>query len=285
MGLLARCSAAWIGWRERTTLDQRPIPDPLWFTTLARYPFIARRGAEDLHELRRLTTLFLARKEFSGAGGLQATDEIAVAIAVQACLPILKLGLASYDDFIGIVVHPDQVLVEREFIDDDGIVHLFEEALSGEAMSGGPMMLSWRDVAQAGETADQSYNVVIHEFVHVLDMRDGVADGVPVLPSREARQDWLNVLNREYRGFCESLADDPDQLDHSVIDPYGAEAPEEFFAVAAEAFFVNPQALLDSHPVVYRLLQGYFQQDPARVAAPIAKTPSTPAAQAPTALD
>ncbi len=272
ISLLTRCSAAWNVWRERRILEKRPIPDPLWFTTLARYPFLARRGADDLHELRRFSTLFLARKEFAGAGGLEVTDKIAVAIAVQACLPILKLGLACYDDFVGIVVHPDQVLVERELMDDDGVVHRYEEALSGEAMSGGPMMLSWRDVAEAGETADQSYNVVIHEFVHVLDMRDGLADGVPLLPSREARQQWLQVLEREYRAFCELVGDDPDRaddadIDHgidSVIDPYGAQAPEEFFAVAAEAFFVNPNALIDSNPAVYRLLQSYFQQDPAQ---------------------
>ncbi len=67
------------------------------------------------------------------------------------------------------------------------------------------------------------------------------------------------MLDREYRQFCEQIDDDP----YPVIDPYGAEAPEEFFAVAAEAFFVNPQALLDAHPAVYRLLQGYFKQDPA----------------------
>lgn len=245
-------------------LANRPIPDTLWFTTLARYPFIARRSPDDLHDLRRLTTLFLARKEFAGAGGLHATDEIAVAIAVQACLPILRLGLACYDDFVGIVVHPDQVLVEREMIDDDGVVHQYEEALSGEAMSGGPVMLSWRDVAEAGETADQGYNVVIHEFVHVLDMADGVADGVPPLPTREARQQWRQVLEREYQAFCYQLDDNPDRISDSVIDPYGAEAPEEFFAVAAEAFFVNPQALIDSQPAMYWLLQGYFKQDPAR---------------------
>lgn len=272
MGWLARWSAARASQRERRVLEQRPIPDALWFTTLARYPFLARRSAADLDALRRLATLFLAEKEFTGAGGLHATDEIAVAIAAQACLPILKLGLACYDGFVGIVVHPDQVLVEREVMDDDGVVHAYEEALSGEAMSGGPVMLSWRDVADAGETADQGYNVVIHEFVHVLDMRDGEADGVPLLPSREARRAWTEVLMREFEAFRDEVdAHDHDGPDGTgepmfdpVIDPYGAEAPEEFFAVAAEAFFVNPQALLDAHPAVYRWLQGYFLQDPAR---------------------
>ncbi|WP_418314822.1 zinc-dependent peptidase [Piscinibacter sakaiensis] len=259
MGPLARWSNAWRDWRQNRVLSKRPIPDPLWLTTLARYPFIARRSTADLARLRQLATLFLAEKEFTGAGGLQATDEIAVAIAVQACLPILHLGLSAYDDFIGIVVHPDEVVAEREVMDEDGIVHSYEETLTGEAMSGGPVMLSWRDVAEAGESAEQGYNVVIHEFVHVLDMRDGVADGVPLLPNDAARQRWIDVLDREYEAFCDSLDNDPEP----AIDPYGAEAPEEFFAVAAEAFFVSPQVLLHEHPALYRLLQGYFRQDPA----------------------
>jgi hypothetical protein len=78
---------------------------------------------------------------------------------------------------VGIVVHPDEVVAQREVMDDDGVVHAYDEVLAGEAMEGGPVMLSWRDVADAGETAASGYNVVIHEFAHVLDMGDGAADG------------------------------------------------------------------------------------------------------------
>ena len=136
--------------------------------------------------LRRLATLFLARKEFTGAGGLIATDEIATAIAMQACLPILRLGLEAYDSFVGIVVHPDEVVAQREHVDDAGVVHAYEETLSGEAMSGGPVMLNWRDAARSGGPDERAYNVVIHEFVHVLDMRDGVPTAFRCCHTRRA---------------------------------------------------------------------------------------------------
>lgn len=259
MGPFARWSAAWQTLRDERVLRRRPIPEPLWQGTLARYPFIARRDPADLALLRRLATLFLARKEFTGAGGLVATDEIATAVAVQACLPILHLGLDAYDSFVGIVVHPDEVVAQREHVDEAGVVHHYEETLSGEAMSGGPVMLSWHDVALAGEHDERAYNVVIHEFVHVLDMRDGIADGVPLLATRAQRERWQGVLEQEYEIYCRSLEHDEDP----VIDPYGASAPEEFFAVAAEAFFVTPRLLEQSQPALYRLLQGYFKQDPA----------------------
>ena len=119
---------------------------------------------------------------------------MAVAIAAQACLPILHLGLQWYDGFKGIVVHPDVVRARREHVDDIGVVHHYEEELAGEAMSGGPVMLSWRDVEQADESAQWGYNVVIHEFAHVLDLRDGASDGIPPLPDRQSRDHWAATL-------------------------------------------------------------------------------------------
>ena len=246
-------------WHEKRTLARRAIPDALWTLTLARFHFLSWRGAADVARLRDLATLFLADKEFSGAHGLAVDDEMAVAIAAQACLPVLELGLAWYDGFKGVVVHADAVLAQREFVDDAGVVHEYEEELSGEAMHGGPVMLAWRDVADAGESAGEGYNVVVHEFVHVLDMRDGNADGVPPLPDRAARTAWLAVLTAEYDAFCARIDADEDTL----LDPYAAQAPEEFFAVASEAFFVAPRDFLAEHPRLYELLRGFFRQDPA----------------------
>ena len=246
-------------WRTARTLERRAIPDALWRLTLARFPFLGARSDEDIAQLREMSTLFLAAKEFTGAHGLEVDDEMAVAIAAQACLPVLKLGLSWYDGFVGIVVHADAVVAQREFVDDDGVVHEYEEKLSGEAMHGGPVMLSWSDVDDAGASAEVGYNVVIHEFVHVLDMRDGQADGVPALPDRAARDEWVRVLGDEYDAFCERV----DADEETLLDPYAAEAEEEFFAVASEAFFVAPIAFNAEHPRLYDLLRGFFRQDPA----------------------
>ncbi|WP_395692755.1 zinc-dependent peptidase [Piscinibacter sp.] len=252
--------AGW--WRRRRaarTLQHRAIPDALWTLTLARYPFIARRSEADRQGLRELATLFLADKEFAGMQGLEVDDGMAVAIAAQACLPILRLGLAQYDAFKGIVVHPDIVVARREVMDEDGIVHHYDEELAGEAMEGGPVMLTWRDVADAGDSAEWGYNVVVHEFAHVLDMRDGAADGVPLLHDRAARERWLAVLEPEWDEFCVRVAVGEDTL----IDPYGAEAIDEFFAVASELFFVDAATMRGEHPALYGLLAGYYRQDPA----------------------
>jgi MtfA peptidase len=255
----------WNGLRRRQTertLARRAIPAPLWTLTLARFAFLGHRSAEDLQRLRELATLFLAGKEFAAPEGMVVTDEMAVAVAAQACLPILNLGLGWYDGFVGIFMHPDAVQVRRERTDEIGVVHEYDETLSGEAMEGGPLMLSWRDVAESGESAEWGYNVVIHEFAHVIDMRDGLADGIPPLASRAERVRWREVLTAHYDAHCADVDADIETL----LDPYGAEAPDEFFAVSSESFFVAPRDLRAEHPELYALLAGFYRQDPAAMA-------------------
>jgi hypothetical protein len=245
---------------EQRSAARRAIPEPLWQLTLARLPFLARLDAADQAELRRLSSLFLDSKEFTGAHGLQVTDDMAVAIAAQACLPVLRFGLRPYDGFVGIVVQPDEVKVRRKVVDEDGIVHEYDDVLAGEAMEGGPVMLSWHDVSESGASAEWGYNVVVHEFAHVLDMGDGVADGIPPLAGATERQRWQAVLGADYEAFCQRV----DAEEDTALDPYGADSPEEFFAVASEAFFVAPVELRMEHPALYELLAGYYCQDPAR---------------------
>jgi MtfA peptidase len=236
------------------------IPDGLWRDVLSRYPFLTLRPAAELARLRNLAAQFLASKEFHGANGLVITDAVALAIAAQAVLPVLNLGLAWYDDFVGIVVHPGEVLARRSETDEHGVVHDFNEVLAGEAMEGGPVMLSWSDVDSAGNTAEQGYNVVIHEFIHKIDMRDGTPDGCPPLPTRADREAWLAVMHSEHQAFrekviiAERFGGEP-----TWLDPYGATEIDEFFAVACEAYFVNRQRFEAEFPALVPLLDGFFR--------------------------
>ncbi len=246
-------------WRKRR--EAPPLPQALWDTVLARYPFLAERPESERAQLRELSARFLEDKEFHGAQGLVITDEMALSIAAQAVLPVLHLGLHWYDDFVGIVVHPDEVVARRSSVDEAGVVHDWEEVLAGEAMDQGPVMLSWRDVREAGTRFEEGYNVVVHEFVHKLDMRDGEPDGCPPLPSRAARQAWLATMQAAYDGFrervivAERFGGEP-----TWLDPYGAEAIDEFFAVASEAYFVNPERFGREFPDLVPLFDGFFRR-------------------------
>ena len=250
-----------LGWLKTLLgAPPRPIPEALWRGTLARYPFLAQRPPAELEPLRALVARFLQRKEFTGAHGLAVTDAMAVAIGAQACLPVLHLGLGWYDDFTGIVVHPGAMLARRNTTDSAGVVHQYKEALLGEAMQGGPVTLSWEDVAAAGSLAARGHNVVIHEFVHKLDMRDGAADGCPPLPSRAARARWQATMQPAYEDFCERVAM-AERFGAAApwLDAYGASAPAEFFAVAAEAYFVNRARFTEDFAALTALFDQFFK--------------------------
>lgn len=248
------------------------IPESLWQQTLARYPFLLRHGAQSVHALKDLAHQFLAQKEFHGAAGLQVTDEMALAIAAQACLPVLGIagprsGLAWYSDFVGIVVYPGAMRARREQEDETGVVHAWDEELSGEAMDAGPVALSWEDVRDAGATAADGYNVVIHEFVHKIDLCDGAADGCPPLPpgfmgsenTARARRVWRTCLQACFDDFNDRLSMAERFGGAPVwLDPYGASAPGEFFAVASEAYFVNPQRFASEFPTLMPLFDAFF---------------------------
>lgn len=244
------------GWLRRRPAA-RDIPEALWQQTLAASPFLSARG--DVTRLRELASQFLAQKEFTGAGGFEITDEVAVSIAAQAVLPVLHLGLGWYDDFVGIVVHADEVVARRTVVDDTGIVHEYDEVLAGEAMEHGPVMLSWHDVAQAGVSAQAGYNVVIHEFIHKIDLRDGRPDGCPPLPSSGARRAWRETITREYEAFREKvIVAERFGGAPTWLDEYGATAVDEFFAVACEAYFVNRERFQAEFPRLVPLFDGFF---------------------------
>jgi Mlc titration factor MtfA (ptsG expression regulator) len=227
-----------------------PIPDAAWHATLARYAFLTDRPAADLERLRMLTAEFLRDKEFHGTQGFVITDEVALAIAAQAVLPVLHLKghLDWYDDFVGIVVHPSEVVARRKVVDEAQVVHEYDEVVAGEAMDRGPVMLSWQDVLASSVTSEGGYNVVIHEFAHKIDMRGGDADGCPPLPAgfagkrsaRESRAAWLAVLQPAYDDFREkTIMAERFGTEPPWLDDYGATSLSEFFAVACEAYFVN----------------------------------------------
>ena len=275
-------------WLPRSLRRPTPIPDALWQRTLADHPFLAGLADADQQRLLLLCRHFLLEKEFHGANGLTVTDAMALAIAAQACLPLLHMHAASgepardplrlldwYGDFVGIVVQPGAVVARRKTMDRAGVVHHYDEVLAGEAMDRGPLMLSWEDVANAGERAQRGHNVVIHEFVHKLDMHDmslgDAPDGAPPLPrdfmgtrhAGEARAVWRKTMQTSYDRFCEVVAM-AERFGGEVpwLDDYATKDAAEFFAVTCEAYFVNRERFATEFPELMPLYDGFF--DPGR---------------------
>lgn len=278
-----------MGWwsQLRSAFSREPasIPDALWQSTLRQLPFLDRLDSGERARLKALCERLLARKPVTGAQGFEVSDEVAVLIAAQACVLVLNLDLALYDDMSAVIVLPDAFGVRQQHVDEAGVVHEWEEELAGEAVEqGGAVALSWFDVELQQEPG-ATHNIVIHEFAHKIDMGRGAANGCPPflrdLHAPEHLRDWPAVFSAAYDDFCarvdrleEALPPDfdADDAQHAELydalaidlplDPYAARDPAEFFAVASEAFFVAPQPLAAAYPEVYRKLRAYYRQDP-----------------------
>lgn len=245
-------------WRRNNVQPNAVLSDALWQDVIVSLPFLQRLSEPEMQRLKSCAELFLQQKEMHGARGFVLSDAVRLAIAAQACLPILNLGLEVYGGWVGIVIYPGEFKVRRQEMDESGVVHEYEDALSGEAWPGGPVILSWQDIT----LGEPGYNVVIHEFAHKLHMARGDMDDFPLPHTDMAREHWLNTWDSAYDAFC-------DQVDRGVdtlIDPYASEAPAEFFAVLSEAFFTLPHEVRAIYPELYAQLALFYRQDPAGVA-------------------
>ncbi len=255
-------AAAVVGWivgvplwrRHRRAALLATPPSPSERRALAHTRAWRRLPRELRPKLAECVRVFLAEREFIGCGGLEVSDAMRLEIASQASLLILGRGVQLYGELRSILVYPDEFLV-RDDVEEHGVVTRRERALAGESWDTARIILSWRDVREAGD----GYNVVIHEFAHFLDQEAGSANGAPRLDAPRDYARWAEVMQHAF----DELEARADAGEETLLDPYAVEDEAEFFAVASETFFDLPRELRAQHPALYAELAGYYRLDPA----------------------
>ncbi len=245
------------GLRRTRIIRENLLPEDIWAWLRDDHPILDGLTSDELERLRRLSTLFLHEKVFEGADGLSLTDGMREVIAVQACLPVLNLGLDWYENWKTVVVVPDVFVEEHTAFDEAGVAHEWDEDKSGESWDTGPVLLSWKDVEASGW--GEGYNVVIHEAAHRLDLLDGAAHGRPALHEGMDPVEWHQVFAAAYEDLKRKTSR---RRKGTRIDAYAVEDDGEFFAVTSEYFFESPEVLRSEYPEVYRLLSTFYRQDP-----------------------
>jgi Mlc titration factor MtfA (ptsG expression regulator) len=243
-------------WLDRRVIARSQITPQQWAEAYKSLPLLRGLSEHEKQTLQQLVMIFLHRKVFEGAHGLAITEDMKLIIAMQACLPILYLGLDCYDNWYSVIVYPAGFAPKRVVTDEYGVEHQEQTGLSGESWQRGPVILSWDDAEHAGVI--DGHNLVIHEFAHKLDMQNGVANGFPPLHANMHRQEWVEALSAGFADFQRHCAHGR----HSEIDCYGATSPAEFFAVLSEVFFERPGLLLHHYPDIYTQFTLYYRQDP-----------------------
>lgn len=245
--------------RRRLKWSRLPVPAQ-WSEWLRTHmPFYESIPREQRERLHRLMQIFLREKSFVGCNGLAVTEEMRAVIAAYACLLVVnRPGVPQthfYDELMSILVYPTAFIV-HDSDEEDGIVTEGHRVLAGQAWDARRIILSWEDLQ---EGVAEHENVVLHEFAHYLDMEDETMDGAPGLGSAADYEEWSNTFWDEYDRLCE----DVDAGRATLLDPYAATEPAEFFAVATETFFHQPVALRGAHEKLYEQLMKYYRLDPA----------------------
>ena len=260
-GLLAR----WLRPRPPT------IDAAQWQAACAQLPWVAALDRPRRERLQLLAAQFLRQKTLTPLGGLELDPGQRLQLAALCCLPLLEFGQAGLRGWSQLLVYPEAFRVRRSHVDAAGVLHEWDDELIGEAWDQGPLILSWADVQADIAEPDAGFCVAVHEMAHKLDALDGELDGTPLLPARWQRE-WARDFQRAYDRFCA----DVDAGRETAIDPYAAEAPEEFFAVASEYHFSAPALLAEAMPTVAAHLALFYGPSPllsqpgSRITAPAA---------------
>jgi len=188
--------------------------------------------------------ILLAEKRITGVQ-VAVTDELRLLVAASAAT--LSLGWRDYewDQLAEVLLYPDDFDRDYRFGGDER---------AGEAHPWGTVIISVPALEHSFEDPDDGYHVAIHEFAHILDVDQTHFDGIPVGLDAARSREWVAVMEKEMERL---------RRGKSALDPYGAEGPVEFLAVAVEAFFETPLLVRKRHREVYAILSAYFGQDPA----------------------
>ncbi|MDP5216610.1 zinc-dependent peptidase [Ruegeria sp. 2205SS24-7] len=246
----------WSKKQTRRALLDTPLSDAQHKTIEDLVPIVRRMPPELRAGLDGKVNLFLDQVDFVGCDGLDVTEDMRLSIAAQACLLVVNSEL-WYDNLTTVLIYPN-AFKSRQRRHSGYVVTEQEVVRTGESWDRGPVILSWAHSRQGGLNDHDGHNVVFHEFAHQIDDLSGRTNGVPILSEGQSFAEWERVFLTAYEAHLRAV-----ETGHqTVIDPYGAEGHEEFFAVSVEVFFERPQALKSDVPEVYEQLSKLFRLDP-----------------------
>ena len=229
--------------RWRATRTELPPSARNW---LRQYvPLYATLGEAARARFERDVQIFIDEHHFEGVEGVTVTAELQLGVGAGAALllhgrPDWELGGTS-----SVLFYPsafDDQYFGGDYADYDGMVH-----------EQGPILLSARAVEESWADPTDGSNVVLHELAHLFDFKNEGADGIPSLMDPASEEVWQRLVRKEMGRV---------RRRQSLLRPYAATAPSEFFAVAVEVFFEQPGPLNDEHPELFDALTSFFALDP-----------------------
>lgn len=188
---------------------------------------------------------FLSAIKITGANA-EVEDLDRVLIGAAAVIPVFHIPDWEYINLKEVLVYPGNFNTEFEQQGDERLV----SGMVGTGHLQNLMILSKWEIRQGFINNQSKRNTAIHEFVHLVDKMDGTLDGMPLILLEKKFLDHWKYLVEKYMEDIRSGSSD--------IDSYGATSPVEFFAVASEYFFEQPEEFQLHHPELNELMQRIY---------------------------
>jgi Mlc titration factor MtfA (ptsG expression regulator) len=173
-------------------------------------------------------------------------------VASSGVIPIFGFPEWRYYNLRDVLLYPHS-FNEISFLTEGADRYVL--GMVGEGAMQQTMILSKPALRAGFANVSGKENTGIHEFVHLLDKEDGAIDGLPeALLKRQFTIPWLQLIAKNIVAI---------NAGNSDINIYGSKNEAEFFAVASEYFFAQPEMFKQNHTELYNLMTRIFQQSPA----------------------
>lgn len=227
-----------------------PFPSK-WEGLLLEYvQYYRKLNTQDRLRFQSRMMTFLSEVEIEGIE-LELEDLDEVLIAASAIIPVFGFDEWHYNNLDYILLYPEYFGSDYEYIKDKSKTRI--AGMVGTGHMSNRMILSRHALRLGFSNKTDKYNTAIHEFVHLIDMLDGEADGIPnIIMEHQYTIPWIDLIHQKIESIYEGRSD---------IRPYGATNKAEFLSVVSEYFFERPKLLKTRHPKLYEILAEAFQQD------------------------
>ncbi len=233
-----------IAFRKKVLLTQPPSDTEKQI--LSRHVlFYQRLPGEEKVRFEESVKTFLEKVKVTGVK-TTVNNSDRVFVAAAAIIPIFGFKDWQYLNIHEVLLYPGSFDHEFNLEGKDRNVL----GMVGTGPLQNVMVLSQQDLRTGFLNHTDTSNTAIHEFVHLVDKTDGSTDGIPeaLLPHKYVLP-FLKRIHEEIKKI---------QSGKSDINPYGATNEAEFFAVAAEYFFEQPEKMRKTHPELFGLLEQVF---------------------------
>lgn len=267
LGIPAALVILWGGFRRslrRWYTAHRPMPEE-WRSWLETHvPLYGRLDEEARDHFDRDVRFVLDEYDFEGIGGVEVTPALRLSVAAGVALMLHGRPAWELPGSRTVLFYPERF--------NDAYYDSAAGEYDGMAHQQGPIILTAPAVEDSWTNSFGADNVVLHELAHLFDFDNEGPDGVPSLVAPGSAADWQSLVRKEMQHV---------RSGRSILRPYAAEAPSEFFAVAVETFFEQPRRMARHHAALFEALVAFFHLDPrtgrrtARPNPPLSETPTS----------